>query len=125
MTTTALHAAALGEVSKSLQSLHHRLLKFQADELGFYGSPLQLFDRATKDPAFGWLKVLRGLIVAIDERRAADEPMTAAETGQFRDQCRDLIDAKSGVFRTKLNTAFQSDPETIGAISAVRKSLDT
>lgn len=123
MSTTVLQATALGEVSKSLQALHKQLLQFQAEQLAFSGSPLQLFDRATKDPAFAWLRPLRELIVAIDARRAEAEPLEDWESTEFVDRCYDLIDASSGQFRSKLNTAFQSDPSAIGAISAIRKSL--
>lgn len=123
MTTHALQAARLGDVSKALQALHQHLLRFQADQVGFIGNPLQLFDRATKDSAFAWLKPLREGIVALDERRADKEPMSDAETRAFGDRFRQLLEAESGLFREKLNTAFQSDPEAIWAVGVARKSL--
>lgn len=123
MTTTILHAVALSDTSKALQDLHQQLLRFQANKLGFAGSPLQLFDRAAKDAAFEWLKPLRSMIVAIDERRADDEPMSDADQKALTDQCRALLDAPFGPFRANLNAAFQSDPETIGAVGAARRSL--
>ncbi|MEM1129581.1 MAG: hypothetical protein AAGH83_03565 [Pseudomonadota bacterium] len=123
MTTHAPVAATLGTVSKDLQALHRQLLRFQADQVGFDGTPLQLFDRATKDTGFAWLKPLRDAIVALDDRRAEKEPLSAAETKAYGDRFRDLIDAETGPFRDKLNIAFQSDPEVIIAVSTARKSL--
>lgn len=123
MTTTVLRAVALSDISKALQALHQHLLRFQANKLGFAGSPLELFNLAAKDNAFAWLKPLRRTIVAIDERRADDEPASDAEQKALGDRCRALMDATSGPFRQNLNAAFQADAETIGAVGAVRKSL--
>lgn len=123
MTTHTLQAMKLGEISKVLQALHKHLLWFQANQVGCTGSPLQLFDRATKDTAFEWLKPLRDSIVALDTRMADQEPMSASEAQAFGDRFRELLDADSGQFREKLNIAFQSDPEVIWAMRAARKSL--
>ena len=125
MTTPVFHATALGSVSQSLQALHRVLLRFQADQVGFNGSPLQLFDRATKDNAFAWLKPLRETIVALDERRADAEPITDGENERIKTQCRALLDTKSGPLATELQTAFQADPETIWAVKNARNLLGT
>ncbi|MEM9499673.1 MAG: hypothetical protein AAGA28_17245 [Pseudomonadota bacterium] len=125
MTATVLHATALGKVSKSLQELHQLLLRFQAHQSGFNEGPLQLFDRVTKDSAFAWLKPLRETIVALDERRTDPEPITDAEHDALRRQCRDLLNMKSGPLAVGLKSAFQSDPETIWAMTQLRKLLGT
>lgn len=123
MTKNVLHTTVLGNASKSLQALHHLLLRFQANQMGFNGSPLQLFERATKDAAFSWLKPLRETIVALDERRAAPEPITDIEHDAFRRRCRALLDTNSGPIAGNLKTAFQSDPETIWAMHKARKAI--
>ncbi|MEM9341714.1 MAG: hypothetical protein AAGA87_01585 [Pseudomonadota bacterium] len=124
MSTHIMHTAGLGEVSKALQALHQQLLGFQADAVRFSGSPLQLFDRATKDSAFAWLKPLREAIVAVDERRSDDEPITAAEAEALRDRVRGLLEAEAGAFRDGLNAAFQARPEAVVALGSARKSLN-
>ena len=125
MTRPIMHATALGNVSQSLLALHRVLLRFHAEQVGFNGSPLQLFDRATKDIAFAWLKPLRETIVALDERRADAEPITDRENDDLRTQCRDLLDTEAGPLATKLRNAFQSDPETIWAMKNARILLGT
>jgi len=125
MTTTHVaHTAGLGDVSKALQALHLQLLQFQADAVGFSGSPLQLFDRTTKDGAFAWLKPLRETIVALDERRSDDEPISAAETKALGARVRGLLEAEHGPFRDGVNAAFQARPEAVWAVGAARSSLD-
>ncbi|MEM6385959.1 MAG: hypothetical protein AAF718_06955 [Pseudomonadota bacterium] len=124
MTTHVLHATGLRNVSEALQELHKQLLRFQAEQAGFFGSPLELFERATKDQSFAWLKPLREEIVALDERRADEEPISDAETKAYCDRFRNLLDVQTGPFREKINVAFQSDPETIWAVGSVRKTLD-
>lgn len=111
-------------VSKALQTLHQHLLKFQADQIGFTGTPLELFDHVTKDDAFVWLKPLRDAIVSLDDRRSQNEPVSEVETKAFGVQIRKLFEAKSGTFRENLNSAFQSHPDTIVAMAQARKSLD-
>ena len=130
MTTHVLQATGvghtLGEVSKALQALHQHLLAFQADRSFFYGSPLELFDRATKDPAFGWLVPLREAIVALDERRAdKDAPMTEEDAKAIADEVRRLLDSEDGSFRDSLNAAFQYDPEVVMALASAKRSLAT
>ena len=124
MTTTTLHATALGNASKSLQGLHRVLFWFQANQMDFKGSPLQLFDRATNDSAFAWLKPLREAIIALDDRRAAPEPISDVEREALISQCRALLDLKTSPLAAKLKAAFQSDPETIWATRNARKALD-
>ena len=123
MTTHVLHATTLGDISKALQALHQHLLQFQARRSFFYGSPLELFDHATKDAAFAWLKPLREAIVTLDERRAAKEPISESEAKALGNELRGLLEAETGTFRDQLNAAFQFDPETIWAVGKARKSL--
>ena len=116
MTTHVLHSAAMGDVSKALQALHQHLLRFEADQSGFAGSPLQLFDRAVKDSGFAWLKPLREGIVSLDERRAEEETISEAEATRFGDRFLQILNAETGLFRDRLNDALQARPEVIGAL---------
>ncbi len=124
MTIAALHATALGNVSDSLQALHRVLVWFQAKQMGINGSPLQLFDHATNDRAFAWLKPLREAIVALDDRRAEPEPISDVEREAFIRQFRGLLGMNTSPLAAKLKATFQSDPEAIWATSNARKVLD-
>lgn len=123
MSKCNLHAIALGNVSRSLQALHQALLHFQADQVDFNGSPLELFDLATTDRHFAWLKPLRELIVALDERRSDAEPITDRESSDLMEQCRALLDPKVGPLAAHLNDAFQAYPDAIWASQNVRNVL--
>ncbi|MEM6595048.1 MAG: hypothetical protein AAF672_09670 [Pseudomonadota bacterium] len=127
MTTTVLPApdvkAGLSDLSKALQELHRHLLMYQADEAFFTGSPLELYEVASRDPAFAWLKPLQQAIVDLDIRRAEDAPVSEAETRDLSETLEGFIAATSGPFRDKLNAVFQSDPEAVWAIGAARKAL--
>ncbi|QFT30701.1 hypothetical protein FIV00_09455 [Labrenzia sp. THAF82] len=124
MTTQVSQSTGLDHVSKALQAVHKHLLTFQTEQTGFNGSPLQLFDRVTKDGAFAWLKPLRDTIVSIDQRLADEKPISDEETKAFGNQCRSLLDAKSGPFRDGLNAAYQSHPEAILAVATARRSVE-
>lgn len=123
MSRSNLHAIGLGNVSRSLQALHQALLHFQADHVNFNGSPLELFDLATKDRHFAWLKPLRELIVALDERCAQAEPVTDRENADLRRQCRALLDPQTGPLAAHLKNAFQVYPDAIWASQNARNLL--
>jgi len=123
MTMQTLNATELKHVSMAMQNVHQSLLSYQAKQAGFNGSPLELFETATKDSAFAWLKPLRGMIVDLDERRSEDAPVTQEEAKAFGDRFRSLIDAETGPFRDALNAAFQADPATIWSVNDARKSI--
>ena len=123
MTAGIQRNLALRGVSQALQELHHHLLFFQADEAGFSGTSLQLFDRANSDDAFSWLRLLREQIVALDEHLSSNQPLTPEETAQWRKAVDDLIGAQRGVFREKLNSAFQSQPKIVSGIGNVKMAL--
>ncbi|MEM8971709.1 MAG: hypothetical protein AAGD43_06595 [Pseudomonadota bacterium] len=124
MNTQVSRATGLDQVSKALQSMHRHLLTFQAERAGFTGSPLKLFDRATKDSAFEWLKPLRDTIVALDERCADKQQISSEESQAYGDQCRALLNAEPGPFRDGLNAAFQSNPEAIWAVGNARRAIE-
>ena len=127
MTTVTLPApdlkTGLGDLSKALQELHRHLLMSQADQSFFTGSPLELYEVASRDPAFAWLKPLQQVIVDLDTRRADDTPLSAEEARVLTDEVQGYIAAKSGPFRDTLNTVFQSYPEAVWAVGAARKAL--
>lgn len=124
MTIKVSKSTGLDHVSKALQAVHKHLLTFQTKQTGFNGSPLQLFERVTKDGAFAWLKPLRETIVQIDQRLTEEKPISEEEIKAFANQCRSLLDAKSGSFRDGLNAAYQSHPEAILAVATARKSIE-
>lgn len=127
MTTTTMPApdikTGLGDLSKALQELHRHLLMYQADDSFFTGSPLELYEVATRDPAFAWLKPLQQAIVDLDTRRADDAPLTKGEARALSETLEGFIAAKSGPFRDKLNVVFQTHPEAVWAVGAARKAL--
>ena len=127
MTTTVLpatgHKTGLGDLSRALQELHRHLLMYQADESFFTGSPLELYEVATRDPAFAWLKPLQQAIVDLDMRRNDETPLSKTEARAFSKKLERFIAAKSGPFRDKLNAVFQSHPEAVWAGGAARKAL--
>lgn len=124
MNTHISISSKLADLSLALQGLHHRLLTRQADQVGFRGGPLQLFDLATKDSSFGWLKPLRDKIVHLDERRADDEPLTVADARLIAEDFETLLSAETGEFRKKVNATFQMDQDAIWAMALARKSLE-
>jgi len=123
MRPTVPAPGGLGEMSRALQSLHKSLLDHQADRSGFFGGPLELFDRATKDTDFAWLKPLRVTIVALDTRLANTEPVSGSEATALAARVGGLIDAPSGLFRAHLNAALQSHPDVAMALGAVQRAL--
>ena len=125
MTTSSLHAAELGQLSKALQTLHGQLLEFQAFQSGFVGGPLALFDLASKDSAFAWLKPLREAIVQLDERRADPTPLANDEREDLCRTVHSLLEAKEGAYRANLNAAFQHNPETIWTLSIARSAANS
>ena len=122
MTTSSLHAPELGQLSKALQTLHGQLLEFQAFQSGFVGGPLALFDLASQDSAFAWLKPLREAIVRLDERRADPTPLANDEREDLCRTVHSLLEAEAGAYRVNLNAAFQHDPETIWTVSNARSA---
>lgn len=123
MTTTGYNTTGLGDVSKALQALHQHLLSVQARDVGFNGSPHELFDLATKDQAFAWLKPLRSSIVALDERRADAEPIAVEEADSLHNGVVNLLDVEDGPLSGKLTAAFQSSPDAIWALHSARQAL--
>ncbi|MEL6960044.1 MAG: hypothetical protein AAGL89_13940 [Pseudomonadota bacterium] len=123
MTILVQHAPTLGTLSKALQSLHYSLLEYQAYRSGFTGSPLDLFDRATKGGDFAWLRPLREAIVTLDERRADNAPLDAAEVAAISDWIGDMLDADDSPLRVGMNAAYQHDATAIVACRSARRAL--
>lgn len=123
MTTPVSTHSELAIVSKALQDVHKHLLAFQAEQIGFSGTPMQLFDLASKDSLFAWLKPLREGIVRLDERRAEADPISDAETRAFGEAFLDLLGSETGLPRDRIQGAFQASPETIWAVNSARTSL--
>ena len=100
----ALHKALLDDEQQRYEREHGRL------ESG--GRLLQLL---VSDPSFAWLRVLSALIVQIDERLDADEPLTNVDVKQLRDNVRTSITSKvdGGDFQRNYARALQSSPQVV------------
>lgn len=100
----ALHKALLDDEQQRYEREHGRL------ESG--GRLLQLL---VSDPSFAWLRVLSALIVQIDERLDADEPLVTGDVKQLRDDVRTSItsNADGGDFQRNYARALQSSPQVV------------
>ena len=114
---------AIKQISAALQELHKHLLHYQAEQIGFDGGPMQLFDHATKNRAFAWLQPLRDTIVEIDERRADKIPISVEEADAFLSRVSIIMEPDTGAFRANLNAAFQTKPEVVSSYGDVKRTL--
>jgi hypothetical protein len=111
--------ATLRELRQSLLTLHKALLDDERlryeREHGRIESGGSLLQLLVTDPSFAWLRVLSALIVQIDERLDADEPLTAADVKQLRDEVRTAIapNELGGEFQRNYARALQSSPHVV------------
>src|SRR5437763_12059755 len=97
--------ARLRELRHALLALHKALLEDERlryeREHGRLEGGGRLLQLLVSDASFAWLRVLSALIVQIDERLDADEPLTAADVKQLRDEVRTAIvpDESGGDFQ--------------------------
>lgn len=77
------------------------------------------------DPWFGWLRPLSALIVQVDERLDADEPVLASEARAFIDQVRSILrpDEAGDVFAEHYFSALQQTPDVVMAHRAVTRCI--
>ncbi|HXT14701.1 MAG TPA: hypothetical protein VN706_03680 [Gemmatimonadaceae bacterium] len=111
--------AKLRELRHALLALHKALLDDEQlryeREHGRLESGGKLLQLLVSDPSFAWLRVLSALIVQIDERLDAKEPLTLAEVKQIRDEVRTAI-APSDLgdeFQRNYARALQSSPQVV------------
>ncbi len=86
-------------------------------------SPFEMLGLVLHDPWFAWLHELSGLVVAIDERLASEEPATKTDADAFITQARCLlVPAEQGSgFERYYFEALQRDPNVIMAHSEMMK----
>ena len=111
--------ATFGELRQSLLALHKALLDDERlryeREHGRIESGGTLLQLLVTDPSFAWLRVLSALIVQIDERLDADEPLTPADVKQLRDEVRTAIapNELGSEFQRNYARALQSSPQVV------------
>lgn len=117
------------EVRHNLLRLHKALLDSERESYervhGRVESPYELFGLVTKHPWFAWLRQLSELIVQIDERLDADEPMSGEEAAVLLNQVRSLLKpSESGEgLEKKYYDALQREPEIILMHAQISKLL--
>jgi hypothetical protein len=111
--------ARLRELRHALLTLHKALLDDEQQryerEHGRLETGGKLLQLLVSDPSFAWLRVLSALIVQIDERLDADEPLTNADVQQLRDEVRTAITPNElgGDFQRNYARALQSSPQVV------------
>lgn len=117
------------DVRHKLLALHKTLLDSERAEYervhGRVESPYELFGLVTNHPRFAWLRNLSTLIVQIDERLDADDPVGDEDAIVLLDQTRSLLKpAESGnEFEKKYYDALQREPDIILIHAQISKVL--
>jgi len=122
----------LKDLRNGLLRLHKTLLDSEraiyerdVERVPSAGRMLQL---VLSDPYFDWLHKISELIVSIDERLDADDPVEAPEAERFISETRRLlIPAENGAdFGRRYHQAIQRDPDVViahGRMMTVLNSL--
>jgi len=111
--------AKLRALRHALLALHKSLLDDQQQryerEHGRVESGGKLLNLLVSDPAFAWLRVLSALIVQIDERLDAKEPMTSRDVALLRDEVRVAISPSElgDEFQRNYARALQDSPQAV------------
>lgn len=111
--------AKLRALRHALLALHKSLLDDQQHryerEHGRVESGGKLLNLLVSDPAFAWLRVLSALIVQIDERLDAKEPMTSRDVALLRDEVRVAISPSElgDEFQRNYARALQDSPQAV------------
>lgn len=120
----AAHATAeekqrLAELRLGLLRLHKALLDVERQryerEHGRVPDGFALFNLVSNDAAFAWLRPMTTLIVQLDEKLDAKEPLTATEARLMREEARALIrpDPAGDEFQRNYDRAVQSSPDVL------------
>jgi hypothetical protein len=89
----------LKAVRLGLLRLHKALIDAERGEWEKSRGPAssnELLKALIEDPFFAWLRPFSGLIVAIDEALAGDEPVSEAAARAFVEQARELVAVDEG-----------------------------
>jgi hypothetical protein len=118
-TITAMAAARLRALRTQLLPLHRAVLDYERRQYeldrGSMGGPHQALRIILEDDFFAWLRPLASLIVQMDERLAADDPVLPADVQAFEDQTRGLLQRDLGghVYREAYQRILQASPEVV------------
>jgi hypothetical protein len=121
LVASAAAAARLRAFRTHLLPLHHAVLEYERRQYeldrGPMGPPHQALRIILQDEFFAWLRPLAALIVQMDERLAADEPVQPADAEAFRDQIRGLLQRDLGgpQFREEYQRVLQASPDVVVA----------
>lgn len=111
--------ATLRDLRHALLALHKALLDDQQRryerEHGRIESGGKLLNLLVTEPAFAWLRVLSALIVQIDERLDAEEPLTSRDVSLLRDEVRAAITPNElgDDFQRNYARALQDSPHAV------------
>ncbi len=118
-TIHAMAAARLRALRTQLLPLHRAVLDYERRQYeldrGPMGGPHQALRIILEDEFFAWLRPLAALIVQVDERLAADEPIHPADVLAFEEQTRGLLQRDLGgdAFRDAYQRILQASPEAV------------
>ena len=119
----------LREVRLALLRLHKALLdverlRFERD-FGRVQDGYPFLQLVVNDPAFAWLRPLSALIVELDERLDADEPLTGAGAERLREEVRLLTTPEKGgsEYAHNYDRAMQESPDVLLLHRAVARAL--
>jgi hypothetical protein len=118
----------LSDLSRGLLKLHKALLELERGKYErVYGqvSSGDLLHLVLNHPQFAWLRPISELIVLIDERLDAEEPVTAAAAAALLARARTLLTpAETGTdFERGYYTALQQEPAIVLAHGEVKRLL--
>lgn len=122
------YKSTLNDLSAVLRRLHKALLDKEAENFGPVSGPYQLLNLVANHEHFAWLRHLSELMVEIDERRDAAEPIGAGQAGAFRVTLEELVgprEASAPEFRARFATLLQQSPDAAMAHGDLRRLLDT
>jgi hypothetical protein len=128
--TTALAAARLRAVRLALMALHKDII--DAERLRYeraFGrshTAQQTLQLLLENPWFAWFRPLATLIVEIDERLDAEEPLDPATVETFIQEVRALLTgARTGdQFRREYHRLLQEAPEVVVSHGRLAKLLE-
>jgi hypothetical protein len=127
--TTALAAARLRAIRLALLALHKELIDAERVRYERTHGRIQTGQQALRlvlqDPWFAWIRPLATLIVDIDERIDAEEPLEAAAVQVFVQQVRGLLtgDLAGEGFRRDYHRMLQEVPAVVVAHGRVAALL--
>lgn len=117
---------ALNDLSAILRRLHKALLDKEAENFGPVSGPYQLLNLVANHEHFAWLRHLSELMVDIDERRDAEEPVDAEQAAAVRLAIEGLVgprEASAADFRERYATLLQQSPTAAMAHGDLRRLL--